>query len=91
MGKRTTEAMAKYGAVYCAFKGGVAILAAKAIRRVVDFRWLDLGMPEAMWVFEVEQFGPQVVAIDSWCSNLYTEASNRVDANRRQIFEKLGL
>jgi fumarate hydratase subunit beta len=91
MGKRTTEAMAKYGAVYCSFTGGAAALAAKAIRRVVDVKWLDLGMSEAMWVFEVEKFGPLVVTIDSFCSNLYAEVADQVEANRRKIFQKLGL
>jgi tartrate dehydratase beta subunit/fumarate hydratase class I family protein len=32
---------------------------------VLDVYWLDLGIPETVWVFEVEDFGPLVVAIDS--------------------------
>jgi fumarate hydratase subunit beta len=54
MGKKTTDAMAKYGAVYGAFTGGAAILAAKAIKNVKSVEWLDLGTPEALWIFEVE-------------------------------------
>ena len=53
MGKKTTDAMARYGAVYGAFTGGAAILAAKAIKNVKSVEWLDLGTPEAMWIFEV--------------------------------------
>jgi fumarate hydratase subunit beta len=91
MGRRTTEAMAKYGAVYGAFTGGAAILAAKAIKSVRGVEWLDLGMPEALWIFEVENFGPLTVAIDSHGNNLYLDVAKNVEENRRRIYEKLGL
>jgi tartrate/fumarate subfamily iron-sulfur-dependent hydro-lyase beta chain len=91
MGRRTTEAMAKYGAVYGAFTGGAAILAAKAIKSVRGVEWLDLGTPEALWIFEVENFGPLTVAIDSHGNNLYLDVAKNVEENRRRIYEKLGL
>jgi fumarate hydratase subunit beta len=91
MGRRTTEAMAKYGAVYGAFTGGAAILAAKAIKGVRGVEWLDLGTPEALWIFEVENFGPLTVAIDSHGNNLYLDVAKNVEENRRRIYEKLGL
>jgi fumarate hydratase subunit beta len=91
MGKKTTDAMAKYGAVYGAFTGGAAILAAKAIKRVKGVEWLDLGTPEAMWIFEVEEFGPLVVAIDSHGNNIFMDVQKTVDANKQKIYEKLGL
>ncbi len=91
MGKRTTEAMAKYGAVYGAFTGGAAILAAKAIKSVRGVEWLDLGTPEALWIFEVENFGPLTVAIDSHGNNLYLEVAKNVEENKKRIYEKLGL
>jgi len=91
MGKRTTEAMAKYGAVYGAFTGGAAILAAKAIKRVRGVEWLDLGTPEALWIFEVENFGPLTVAIDSHGNNLYLDVAKNVEENKKRIYEKLGL
>ncbi|MET1101348.1 MAG: FumA C-terminus/TtdB family hydratase beta subunit [Pyrodictiaceae archaeon] len=74
MGARTAEACKRFGAVYAVFTGGAAVLAAQAIKRVVDVYWLDeLGMAEAMWVFEVEEFGPLVVTIDSEGRNFYQE------------------
>jgi fumarate hydratase subunit beta len=73
MGKRTAEAMKKHVAAYAIFTGGAGVLAAKAIKRVVDVYWLDLGMAEAMWVFEVENFGPLTVMIDSTGRNFYDE------------------
>ena len=78
MGKKTAEACKKFGAVYAVFTGGAAVLAAKAIKRVVDVYWLDeLGMAEAMWVFEVENFGPLVVTIDANGRNFYEERLSR--------------
>jgi len=91
MGKRTTDAMAKYGAVYGAFTGGAAILAAKAIKSVKSVEWLDLGMPEAMWILEVEEFGPLAIAIDCHGNNLFEDVKRKVEENKQKIYQKLGL
>jgi fumarate hydratase subunit beta len=91
MGKRTTDAMAKYGAVYGAFTGGAAVLAAKAIKNVKSVEWFDLGIPEAMWIFEVEEFGPLAVAIDSHGNNLFTDVQKSVEENKHRIYQKLGI
>jgi fumarate hydratase subunit beta len=91
MGTRTTTAMAKYGTVYGAFTGGAAVLAAKAIKQIKSVEWLDLGMPEAMWVFEVEEFGPVVIAIDAHGNNLFTDIQKRVDNKKQAIYQKLGI
>ena len=85
MGLKTTRAMKNYGAVYGAFTGGAGVLAAIFIKRVLDVKWLDLGMPEAMWMFLVEDFGPLVVAIDSHGNNLYNEVQMRA----RRIMDNL--
>jgi len=91
MGKRTTEAMQNYGAVYGAFTGGAGVLAAKAIRNVKAVEWLqELGMPEALWVFEVEEFGPLTIAIDSHGNNVYEEVRKKTEDSRARIYEKLG-
>ncbi len=91
MGKKTTDAMAKYGAVYGAFTGGAAILAAKAIKNVRSVEWFDLGIPEAMWIFEAEEFGPLAVAIDSYGNNLFMNVAKGVEENKQRIYQKLGL
>ena len=91
MGKKTTDAMAKYGAVYGAFTGGAAVLAARAIKNVRSVEWYDLGMPEAMWVFEAEDFGPLAVAIDSHGNNLFTDIQKSVEDSRQKIYQKLGI
>jgi fumarate hydratase subunit beta len=91
MGKRTTDAMKQYGAVYGAFTGGAAVLAAKAIKRVKALEWSDLGMPEALWIFEVEEFGPLTVAIDSHGNNLFEGVKKKVEENKTKVYERLGV
>jgi fumarate hydratase subunit beta len=91
MGEKTTGAMAKYGAVYGAFTGGAAVLAAKAIKNVKDVVWLDLGMHDAMWILEVDEFGPLLIAIDSCGNNLFRDVAEKVEKNRQRIYRKLGL
>jgi fumarate hydratase subunit beta len=91
MGKRTVDAMKQYGAVYGAFTGGAAVLAAKAIKHVKDVEWSDLGMPEAMWILEVEDFGPLTVAIDAHGNNLFKTIQTKVDNEKPAIYKKLGV
>ena len=77
MGERTAKACQEYGAIYAAFTGGAAVLAAGAIKKVKGVEWLDLGMPEALWIFEVENFGPLVVTIDPHGNNLTEEIKKK--------------
>jgi len=91
MGKKTTDAMKKYGAVYGAFTGGAAVLAARAVKNVKTVEWFDLGMPEALWILEVEDFGPLAVAIDSHGNNLFEDVRKKVEESRPKIYEKLGI
>ncbi len=91
MGKKTVDAMKRYGAVYGAFTGGAAVLAAKTIKGVKSVEWSDLGMPEAMWVLEVEDFGPLTVAIDAHGNNLFQDIQTKADKEKQKIYKKLAL
>ena len=91
MGKKTADAMKKYGAVYGAFTGGAAVLAANAIKQVKGVEWSDLGMPEAMWLLEVEDFGPLTVAIDAHGNNLFETIQNKVEKEKQKIYRKLDI
>jgi len=91
MGKKTVDAMKRYGTVYGAFTGGAAVLAAKAIKQVKGVEWIDLGMPEAMWILEVEDFGPLIVAIDAHGNNLFQTIQTKADAEKQEIYRKLGM
>jgi fumarate hydratase subunit beta len=91
MGARTMEAMKKFGAVYCEFTGGAAVLAAKLVKKVKGVKWLDLGVPEALWMLEVEEFGPVIVAIDSYGNSLYEQVAKKVEQTKPIIHKKLGI
>lgn len=72
MGKRTEIALQKFGGIYTAYTGGAGALAADCVKNVSAVYWLEeLGMPEAVWIFEVEEFGPLVVAMDSHGDSFY--------------------
>ncbi|MGD9841216.1 MAG: FumA C-terminus/TtdB family hydratase beta subunit [Candidatus Bipolaricaulis sp.] len=86
MGDKTLAALGEVGAVYTHFTGGAGALAAKAVKRVAAVHWLEeLGMPEAIWVMEVERFGPLVVAMDSHGKSLYKDLAVTVEANMKGI------
>ena len=88
MGLGTTEALNKYGAVYASFPGGVGVLAAKAIKRIVGVEWLDLGLPEALWILDVERFGPLTVAIDTHKRNLYIDIKDKAHERLKDLLGK---
>ncbi len=86
MGEKTLKALGEVGAVYTHFTGGAGALAAQAIRRVKEVHFLEeLGIPEAVWVFEVEKFGPLVVAMDAHGRSLYADLAQVVERNMEKI------
>lgn len=87
--ENTVEGCREVGSVYCSYTGGAAALAAKRIKNVEGVHWMDLGTPEAMWVFQVEEFGPLTVDIDSHGKNLHAKVSTKVEQKRKEIIEEL--
>ena len=78
MGKNTQKALQKYISIYASYTGGAGALAADKVEEVEDVYWLDkLGMPEAVWIFRVKEFGPLVVAIDSHGKSIYKKIENK--------------
>lgn len=80
MMEKTAEACKKFGAIHCAFPGGCAVVAAQAVEEITDVEWLDFGMPEALWVMRVKEFGPLVVSIDTKGGNLFE--------NNKEVFRE---
>jgi len=91
MGSKTTEAMKRHGAVYCDFTGGAGVVAARAVERVEGVEWIDLGIPEAVWILRVREFGPMTVAIDASGGNLHQEVADRVEKNRAKVYQSLSI
>jgi tartrate/fumarate subfamily iron-sulfur-dependent hydro-lyase beta chain len=82
MGKNTQKALQKYICLYASYTGGAGALAADSIKKVKDVFYLDeLGMAEAVWIFEVKDFGPLVVAMDCHGGSIYKD-STRFDYMR---------
>ena len=72
MGERTKKALQDHTGVYTAYTGGAGALAADKVESVPEVYWLDvLGMPEAVWIFQMKEFGPLVVAMDSYGKSIY--------------------
>lgn len=71
MGPNTTAGCQETKALHCVFPGGCAVVAACCVEEVEDVQWQELGMPEAMWVMRVKEFGPLVVSIDTHGNNLF--------------------
>jgi fumarate hydratase subunit beta len=91
MSQPTVDAMTKFGCVYLAFTGGAAVQGAEGITDVRGVEWLDLGMPEAMWILEVKSFGPLTVAIDTNGDSLYKRVDDEVKANLVNVRKSLGI
>lgn len=91
MSQPTLKAMKKHGCVYLAATGGAALLAARGIASVKGVHWLDLGMPEALWVLEARGFGPLIVAMDSHGNSLYDHIATTTKRNLVQARKILGL
>jgi fumarate hydratase subunit beta len=89
MGSKTTLAMKKLGVIYGSLTGGCAALAAQKVLKVEDVKWLDLGMPEAVWILQVKDLGPIIVTIDSHGNNMHKllmmKVHKRVEMIRKQI------
>jgi fumarate hydratase subunit beta len=89
MGRGVAEALKSCGAVYLSAVGGAASYYGRKIKKVRNVHWLELGMPEALWVFEVEDFGPLEVTMDSYGQNLYIDTRKQVDKNLLKIYRTL--
>jgi L(+)-tartrate dehydratase beta subunit len=83
MGPETIAGCAEYKAVHAVFPGGCAVLGASRVEKIERVEWLDLGMPEALWVLRVKNFGPLIISIDTKGNSLLDK--NRAIYNDRKI------
>ncbi len=85
MGAKTLAGLGEHGAVYLHAVGGAAQVLARAIPRVERVFMLDeFGVPEAMWVIEVERF-PVMVTMDSHGGSLHDEVEEHTQAKLREL------
>jgi fumarate hydratase class I len=89
MGERTLAACQKHGAVYLHAIGGLAVILGRSVKQVQTVHKLEeFGVPEAMWVIEVERF-PAVVTMDSHGNSLHAEVLEKSTEKAQAISETL--
>lgn len=85
MGPKTLKGLQEHGAVYFHAIGGAAQVLAQAVKKVETvFQLAEFGVPEALWVIQVEDF-PVVVTMDSHGGSLHAA----VEADSRKKFEAI--
>ena len=82
MGVNTEAGCRENKALHCVFPAGCAVVAATCVEEIEAVHWLDLGMPEALWVSRVKEFGPLIVSIDAEGNNIFEQ--NKVEFNKRK-------
>jgi fumarate hydratase subunit beta len=88
MGAKTLAGLGEHGAVYLHAIGGAAQVLARAIPKVERVFMLDeFGVPEALWVIQVDKF-PVVVSMDSHGKSLHDEVEKH---SKAELDRLLGL
>jgi fumarate hydratase class I len=72
MGKKTSDALKEYGAVYLNGIGGAAQYYARTVREVLGVDLMEFGIPEAMWHLRVENFAA-IVTMDAHGNSLHRD------------------
>ena len=89
MGPLTEEGCKKFKAVHAIFPGGCAVVAATQVEEIERAEWLDLGMPETLWVNRVKEFGPLIISIDTQGNNLIEKNKAEFNAKKAPIVQRI--
>ena len=85
MGKKTLAALNEFGAVYLHAVGGAAQFYARCLPKVQSVYLLEeLGIPEAMWVFEAKDF-LAIVTMDSHGNSLHEDVAATTGAELEKV------
>src|SRR3546814_18500098 len=88
---RRSSDLVPHGAIYLTTVGyGTGALLGRGIKRIVDAHWLkELGIAQAMWVYEVENFGPFLVESDLEGNSLFEQSNREVHHKVAGLYENL--
>jgi len=87
MGEDTIQSLHKYGGVYLLAAPGCGVVHSKAVKKVLRVHWLEeLGVPEAIWVMEVNEWGPLVVGMDSKERSIFKDIAEKATMLKNQWF-----
>lgn len=87
MADKTLEACNKFGYVYLQAAPGCAVKLAEGIESIEKVYWLDMGIPEGLWVLNAKKFGPLVVGMDTHNKSIYKDLKQ----NAFDMVEKMDL
>jgi len=88
MGEKTLAGLKEHGGVYLHAVGGAASSIAQSVVKVHDVKMLkEFGVPEAMWVVEVNDF-KAVVTMDSYGSSLHKEVASTSGAVAQDLISR---
>ncbi|MDM1247750.1 L(+)-tartrate dehydratase subunit beta [Acinetobacter sichuanensis] len=89
MGPETAAGCQEFKAVHAIFPGGCAVLAATKVEEIEGAEWLDLGMPETLWINRVKVFGPLIISIDTKGNNLIQQNKAEFQAKKAPVLERI--
>lgn len=83
--------LAPRGAIYLTTVGyGTGALLGRGVKSVREVYWIEeLGIAQAMWLFNVEQFGPFLVDSDLQGNSLFAEQGDLVNKNIESLYDGL--
>jgi tartrate/fumarate subfamily iron-sulfur-dependent hydro-lyase beta chain len=94
IGKGTLHTLSKFlagsGCVHAVCAGNFNDYGLK-VKKVLIGHWLEWGLPEALWIFEAENFGPFIVETDMKGNSLYKESDAIFKAEAESILNELGI
>ncbi len=88
MNPETLSAMAENDCIYLAVIGGLAAYYGAQVKSAVAVRWPEKSI-EGLWRYEVDAFGPVLVAVDTKGGNIYRDNESRLRKNILEYFMKL--
>jgi len=74
------------GQVYLQAAPGCAVVLAEGVRKIENVFFLELGVPEALWVLDAEKFGPLVVGMDAHGKSVYAEIRKEADQRNAALY-----
>ena len=84
MGPKTLKGCEETPGVYFHAIGGAASFIAQSVKKVLGVYKMDFGVPEAMWVIQVQDF-PVVVTMDSHGQSQHAV----IESSSRQVLDEL--
>jgi len=64
---------------------------AAKVTKVIDQRWPELGLPESMWIIDVNEFGPFIVDTDTKGNSLYQGIDESFKAEAASLLKELDI